>query len=100
MAIYAGILTDAVNVYDENANGDVAPIRSIHGPSTGLNGVTDIVLDSAGNLYAGNAANSTITVYDPAADGDAAPIRVVGGDAPDWVSREAWQLIAPEISMS
>jgi hypothetical protein len=79
MPIYAGILADQVNVYDDLANGDAPPIRTIHGPSTGLNGVADITLDTAGNLYVGNAANSTITVYDPSANGDAAPIRTIGG---------------------
>jgi hypothetical protein len=52
MAIYVGILRDRVNAYDDNANGDAIPIRTIHGPSTGLDGVTDVTLDSLGNLYA------------------------------------------------
>ena len=100
MAIYAGILGDTVNVYDDNANGDAVPIRTIHGPSTGLNGVANIVLDAAGNLYVGNAANSTITVYDPVANGDAVPIRIIGVAAPqDWVFQEVCQLIAQGISM-
>lgn len=80
MAIYVGILGDKVNIYDANADGDAIPIRSIHGPSTGLNGEAAIALDALGNLYVGNAADSVITVYGPGADGDAAPIRTIGGN--------------------
>lgn len=80
MELYVGLLRDHVNVYDSTADGDAAPLRSIHGPSTKLDGVTDVVLDSVGNLYVGNAATSTITVYGPTADGDTAPLRVVAGN--------------------
>ncbi|AUT75687.1 hypothetical protein C2L64_45950 [Paraburkholderia hospita] len=79
MAIYVGVLRDTVNVYDDKAVGDAVPVRSIHGPSTGFDGVVDVVLDSLGNLYVGNAAPSTITVYTSTADGDAAPIRIIRG---------------------
>ena len=48
-------------------------------PALGLNGVADMIIDASGNLYAGNAASSTITIYAPAADGDAAPIRIIAG---------------------
>jgi hypothetical protein len=79
MNLYVGTLPDRVNVYDAAASGDAVPLRSIHGPSTGLDGVADVAHDALGNLYVANAANSTINVYDPAADGDAAPIRVLAG---------------------
>lgn len=79
MAIYVGASGDTITVYDDNADGDAAPIASIQGPSTGLDGIADIVLDSLGNLYVANAASSVITVYAPSADGDAAPIRSIGG---------------------
>ena len=80
MDLYVGLLRDRINVYDSSADGDATPLRSIHGPSTKLDGVTDVVLDSVSNLYVSNAATSTITVYDPTADGDTAPIRVIAGN--------------------
>src|SRR5260370_11309934 len=79
MAVYVGILTDTINVYDDNADGDAKPIRILNGPNTKLNGVTDVILDAAGNLYASQAASSRVLVFAPGADGDAAPIRMVFG---------------------
>ncbi len=32
MALYVGILVDTINIYDENADGDAAPLRVINGP--------------------------------------------------------------------
>jgi hypothetical protein len=79
MDLYVGILRDSINVYDAAADGDAPPIRSIRGPSTKLDGVTDLVLDPVGNLYEGNAATSTVNVYPPGAAGDAPPIRTIAG---------------------
>jgi hypothetical protein len=81
MPIYVGTSrgADTINVYDDSANGNAAPVRQIHGPSTKLNGIADIVLDASGNLYVGNSAGSTVTVYASSADGDASPMRMIAG---------------------
>lgn len=77
--LYVGLSRDKVNVYDLNANGAAAPVRSISGPNTKLNGISGMALDAFGRLYVGSAASSTVTVYDSDADGDAAPIRTITG---------------------
>jgi hypothetical protein len=69
----------AIDVFAAGANGNVAPIRRIMGPDTGLSGPADVAVDSAGDVYASNYFADTITEYAPGASGDAAPIRTIGG---------------------
>jgi len=75
--------SSTVNVYASGASGDVAPIRTLAGPSTGLAVPQGVALDSAGSLYVLNTggipANRTITVYPPGADGDTPPLRTLTG---------------------
>jgi 6-phosphogluconolactonase (cycloisomerase 2 family) len=60
------------------AQGDVAPARVIHGPSTRLRNPTGVSLDRKnGELWVSNLGNSSATVYPLMADGDAAPLRVI-----------------------
>jgi sugar lactone lactonase YvrE len=68
-----------VRVFAPNAGGDVAPIRTIAGPATGLSTPEGVALDSAGNLYVANMGANTITVYAAAGLGDVAPIRTIAG---------------------
>ncbi|HET6947958.1 MAG TPA: hypothetical protein VFJ45_09125, partial [bacterium] len=69
----------SVTVYEPSATGDVAPIRTISGTSTGLNVPYGVALDAAGILYVSNGASNSITVYAPGATGDVAPIRTISG---------------------
>jgi len=60
------------------ANGDVAPARVIHGPSTRLRNPTGVALDLKNKeVWASNLGNSSATVYPLMADGDVAPLRVI-----------------------
>lgn len=72
---YAKVLEFAAN-----AQGDVAPQRTIEGPRTGL-GIGGIAVDGQGTIYAGSAGGSasSVRVFAPGASGDIAPIRVLGG---------------------
>ena len=57
------------------AQGDVAPARVIHGPSTRLRNPTGVALDRKnGELWVSNLGNSSASVYPLMADGDAAPL--------------------------
>jgi hypothetical protein len=81
----------SVTVYPAGATGDVAPIRKISGPSTGLAFPTGIGFDRAGRLFVSNYVGQSITVYAPGASDDVAPIRTVNGSAtglnrPGWLS--------------
>jgi 6-phosphogluconolactonase (cycloisomerase 2 family) len=60
------------------ANGNVAPTRVIHGPSTRLRNPTGVALDLKNReVWVSNLGNSSGTVYPLMADGDASPLRVI-----------------------
>lgn len=70
-----------VTVYAKRANGDVAPIRTISGSSTGLTAPNGIALDSGGNIYVANyqSGGGSVTVYAKGAKGNVAPLRTITG---------------------
>jgi 6-phosphogluconolactonase (cycloisomerase 2 family) len=53
----------SLTVYAAGANGNVAPIETIAGSKTKLDGPIGIALDSSNNVYAANGDNNAITVY-------------------------------------
>jgi hypothetical protein len=60
------------------AQGNVAPARVIHGPSTRLRNPTGVALDLRDQeLWVSNLGNSSATVYPLTANGDASPLRVI-----------------------
>src|SRR6266496_2907899 len=71
----------SVTVYARTANGDVAPLRTISGAATGLNGPFGLAVDTVNNELAvaniGNAAPYSITVYARTANGNVAPLRTI-----------------------
>ena len=59
---------------------DVAPLRVIQGPKTGLDWPTNIAVDARrGELYVANSGGHSLLVFDVNAQGDEAPIRVLKG---------------------
>jgi sugar lactone lactonase YvrE len=66
-------------VFHELDNGNVAPVREIVGPHTGLNLPAGLKFDSAGNLYVPNGGANTVTEYAPGAHGDASPVATLQG---------------------
>src|SRR5262245_1180626 len=70
----------SITVYPLKANGDVAPLRVIQGPKSGLNWPMNIAVDSEhGETFVANAGGSSITVYRITDTGDVAPIRTIKG---------------------
>jgi len=60
------------------AQGDVAPIRTIGGPRSGIKNPTGIFLDTQNDeLWISNFGNHTATVYRPTASGDVPPLRTI-----------------------
>ena len=59
-----------VTVYAPNANGNVAPVRTISGAA--VSNVTGIAIDKFDNLY---VFSGSISVFAPGADGNATPVR-------------------------
>lgn len=71
----------SVRVYRGDADGNVAPIRTIEGPKTQLAWPMGIDVSRERNeLAVANYGTSSILIFSRAADGDLAPIRVLGGD--------------------
>jgi DNA-binding beta-propeller fold protein YncE len=61
-----------------NAQGEVAPSRIIHGPTTRLRNPTGVALDlKSKELWVSNLGNSSATVYPLDGNGDVAPLRVI-----------------------
>jgi hypothetical protein len=72
---------NAVQVFAPDANGLVAPVRVITGPSTHLNsGVYGLHVTQDGHVYV--AGGGTIALFAPGADGDATPTQYVQGTDP------------------
>ncbi len=74
----------AVRIYRPGASGNEAPVRTIIGGYTKLNGPGGLAIDSKGNIYVPNrwgAGAGSVTIYGPEADGDVRPLRMLAGPA-------------------
>ena len=87
---------DAICVFALTADGDVAPLRTIVGPDTGLDHPEDMAIDKTGALYVANSGGGdvelgpngemsapgggSIRVFSAGAAGDAKPIRTIEGN--------------------
>jgi DNA-binding beta-propeller fold protein YncE len=76
----ANTFNNSITVYGRTANGDVAPIRTISGASTGLSSPFGIAVDTVNNeIFVANFFNNSVTVYGRTANGDVAPVRTISG---------------------
>lgn len=70
----------SITVYSDTAHGNVAPLRTIQGPRTGLNWPMGIAVDAARNEIAvANSGDDSILIFSRTADGNVAPLRVIRG---------------------
>jgi hypothetical protein len=69
----------SVTVYAKGAIGDVAPVRTIVGPLTGLRFPSAVAVDAHGKRFVANRAANSVTVYSRNARCDAAPLRTIVG---------------------
>ena len=70
----------SITVYPRDANGNVAPLRTISGPKTGLNWPMQIAVDEErGELYVANDMDHSIVVFKTTDQGDVAPTRIIKG---------------------
>lgn len=71
----------SVTVYPPGSNGDVAPARTITGPSTGLIHPAALAVDTAGEVFVGqfigNPLAPGVLVFAAGASGDVSPIRTI-----------------------
>jgi DNA-binding beta-propeller fold protein YncE len=71
----------SVTVYSRTANGNVAPLRILQGPATGLSLPYGFVVDTVHNeLFVVNFGGS-VTVFSRTASGNSAPLRTIQGAA-------------------
>jgi DNA-binding beta-propeller fold protein YncE len=70
----------SITVFSAEANGDVAPKRTIAGPMTELNWPMGITVDSRNQEVAvANNGDNSVLVFRRTADGNAAPLRAIRG---------------------
>jgi sugar lactone lactonase YvrE len=74
----------AVRIYRPGASANEAPVRTIIGGYTKLNGPGGLAIDSKGKVYVPNrwgAGAGSVTIYGPEADGDVRPLSMIAGPA-------------------
>lgn len=78
-----------VLVFPSSANGNVAPSRDISGAATGLDGPTDLYVDTVRNLiWVTNYFAPSVTAYPVAGTGNIAPTVTISGAATTFVDPE------------
>ena len=65
--------------YAQGATGDAAPLATIAGADTGLDGPFGMAVDASGDLFVADYASNSVTEYAPGATGDAAPLATIAG---------------------
>jgi hypothetical protein len=71
--------SEAVLEFAAGANGNVAPIRTIHGTNTTLGDPIGITIGPTGTIYVGDFASPKIAIFDSTANGNIAPTRTIAG---------------------
>jgi sugar lactone lactonase YvrE len=61
------------------SNGNVSPIRDIHGQHTTMGWADGIAVDASGNMYVTEPDENAVAVFGRDADGDAVPSRYISG---------------------
>lgn len=77
----SGFVDNAIWVFKKGASGNVAPIRTISGPETGLSRPAGMAFDSGGHLYVTNTENgrNAILKFASDANGNVPPLSTLGG---------------------
>ena len=70
---------NAVNAYAGGASGNVAPMATLSGAATGLDGPRGVLVDSFGDLFVANSLNNSVTEYGEGSKGNAAPKATISG---------------------
>jgi hypothetical protein len=93
--LYVGnAATNTITIYDKRARGNVAPVRTIGGPASGITCLRQFAVDSRGFVYVAvwsasagpdgychSNGGGEILVFAPDANGDVAPVRTIAGPA-------------------
>lgn len=79
VANYSSGSAGTVTEYALSAHGDTAPLASIGGTTTTIQGPGGIYVDGHGNVYVGDYEAGNVDVFDAGATGDVAPTRQITG---------------------
>lgn len=70
----------SITVFDGDASGDVAPLRTIQGPLSQIDWPMGVAVDEANNeIIVANNGDNSVLVFPRTANGDVAPARVIRG---------------------
>jgi len=70
----------SLTIYDGDAKGDAAPLRTIQGPTSGIDWPMGVAVDEANNeIVVANNGDNSILVFARTANGDAQPKRAIRG---------------------
>jgi hypothetical protein len=77
---------NSILIFNSTAIGNVSPTSTIGGPTTTINAIQGLAVDSAGNIYVSNVSsdqNATpdILEFSAGSTGDVAPTRIISGAA-------------------
>src|SRR5215470_10379401 len=68
-----GTGSGSIDVFAPGANGNVAPMTTISGASTGLNGTEGLTLDGSGRIWVVNQNAPNVEAFAPGSNGNVAP---------------------------
>jgi len=75
-------VASSITVYDGDAKGDIAPLRTIAGPLSQIDWPMGVAVDEANNeLFVANNGDNSVLVFARTANGNAQPKRVIRGAA-------------------
>jgi DNA-binding beta-propeller fold protein YncE len=73
-------IPSSLTIYDGDAKGDAAPLRTIQGPTSGIDWPMGVAVDEANNeIVVANNGDNSILVFSRTANGDAQPKRAIRG---------------------
>ena len=90
----------SVSVFDINASGNVAPLRSIQGLNTGLASPRQLAVSGNELFVADGFAGLAVRVYDLAATGNVAPLRSLSGANTGFSDPDGLAIVGNELFVS
>jgi sugar lactone lactonase YvrE len=79
----------AVHSYALGASGDAAPLTTLAGATTGLNGTTAVAIAPDGRVFVASANDNSIREYPYGASGNVTPATTIAGDVTGLASPQA-----------
>lgn len=77
-----GSTANSIVEFAPNADGNVAPLRTISGALTGLNDPAGIAVDTNGNIYVADFSANMVSIFGATANGNVLPTRTFATVAP------------------